>query len=278
MYITFFAKNIENNAMISYNKHMNKKFNYHFENSIFKLNYSKGTQVEEFDIHPYHELLYFIGGSGVIDTETFNQELKEKSLIFIPKGKYHSIRVANTSEFERLKIFFTDEEIFKLIKKPYTESVTVIKNLSKLTLSLLNRLCFCVSDKTDNSLFVCGAVLTALSEFSNTGDKKNLRYSVSPLVADCIRYVEDNMDKDLSVTAISKHLNFSTSTIFHTFKKEMGTSLHKYIVQRRLFYAKSLLIRGKSPTEVYDLCGYKNYSSFYKAYVKMFNVNPKNIK
>lgn len=276
MYITFFAKNIEKTIKIDYTKRMNEKFNYHFENSTFKFNYSKGTKTEEFDIHPYHELLYFIGGKGVIHTEAFKQELKEKSLIFIPKGKYHSFRIVKTNEFERLKISFESEEIFKLLKNAYTESVKVLNNPSSIILSLLERICFCISGKTDNELFIHGATLTALSEFSNTSDRKDLWLDVSPLIADCIRYVEDNIDKDLSISAISKHLNFSPSTLFHMFKKEMGDSLHRYVVQRRLIYAKSLLDAGKRPTEIYDMCGYTNYSSFYKAYVKMFKVNPKN--
>ena len=42
-----------------------------------------------------------------------------------------------------------------------------------------------------------------------------------------------------------------------------------------MIYAKRLLDEGKKPTDVYSLCGYSDYSTFFKAYTKRFGQSPK---
>lgn len=48
----------------------------------------------------------------------------------------------------------------------------------------------------------------------------------------------------------------------------------KYIHAKRLFYAKQLLDLGKKPTEICYQCGYNDYSTFYRNYVKLFGFAP----
>ena len=41
-----------------------------------------------------------------------------------------------------------------------------------------------------------------------------------------------------------------------------------------MVYAKQLLEEGKKPTEISAMCGYSDYSTFYKAFVKRFSSPP----
>ena len=143
---------------------------------------------------------------------------------------------------------------------------------------ILNRICLLLKNQTDKfgcNLSLFGSFLNVLSEFAIAEDTN--AYSVKPngIVSSCIEYIENNLSGDLSIENISANINFSPSSVAHTFKKEIGISIHKYVTQKRLFYAQTLLNDRTPPTETYALCGYSNYSSFYKAYVKAFGKRPK---
>ncbi|MBQ9985049.1 MAG: AraC family transcriptional regulator [Oscillospiraceae bacterium] len=77
---------------------------------------------------------------------------------------------------------------------------------------------------------------------------------------------------------ISKEMNVSQATMFLCFKKQLGIPIYKYITEKRLIYAYKLITEGNPPTKIYSECGYKDYATFYKAYVKMFGHPPSETK
>ena len=273
MYIYFLVKNIEKSAKICYNKYMATLL---YNNINFT--YAKGATVEEREMHEYNELLFYIGGGATIKTEKFTEKLSNNSLVFIPKGKFHVFILENNCEFERLKVSIPDQEFFSLLPKDFFTDITILRNPNELILSLLKKSCDLLNEQRENSyesLFLYGGLLTILSELSKAKGDFFYTKKTKPLVLDCIKYIENNLSSDLSVQTISEKLNFSASLLSHYFKNEMGISIHSYIMQKRLIYARNLLLENYTPTEVYTLCGYTNYSSFYKAYLKMFGTSPK---
>ena len=91
-----------------------------------------------------------------------------------------------------------------------------------------------------------------------------------------VEYINENLKNSVSIKKLSEKLNISESALTHTFKKEMGISVHKYIQQKRLVFARKLIEEGKKPTKIYFDLGYSEYSAFYKAYFKMFGHPPSN--
>lgn len=60
----------------------------------------------------------------------------------------------------------------------------------------------------------------------------------------------------------------------HIFKKELGISLHQYITQKRLLYARKLIKEANYPTKIYTEIGFKEYTSFYNSYKNFFGYPP----
>jgi AraC-like DNA-binding protein len=67
----------------------------------------------------------------------------------------------------------------------------------------------------------------------------------------------------------------SRTQLCSRFKKATGTSVGGYIAVKRLLTARELLLQGGKPTEVYGLCGYHDYSTFFRAYTKYFGHSPR---
>lgn len=55
----------------------------------------------------------------------------------------------------------------------------------------------------------------------------------------------------------------------------MGTSVYRYIIQKRLIMAKQKMLAGMSPTDVYCNCGFGDYANFYRAFRSEYGISPK---
>lgn len=246
--------------------------------SIFGVDflYSESDEMLEREIHNYHELLYYVDGNATFRTENFRRKLKKSTLAFIPKGKFHLFTLENPKKFIRLKFSFSDSEITKNLPPEFLSDAKLLSNLDPFIISLLED---CITllkkgvDDTDR-LRLYGNFLSLISTYSKI-DCAVYRKNYSPAVLETIEHIGKNLSSDLTISSLSKNLGFSTSTLSHAFKTQTGISLHSYVNQKRLTLAKILLDKGEKPTEIYLKCGYKDYSSFYKAYVKEFSISPK---
>ncbi|MEP3351095.1 MAG: AraC family transcriptional regulator [Marinomonas sp.] len=90
-----------------------------------------------------------------------------------------------------------------------------------------------------------------------------------------IKYIELNIDKDLTPAALSELSAMSVSNIQRRFKKTLGYSIQSYIRRRRLDLARQKLERGLiTITEAAYTCGYRYPSNFTNAYKKTFGYPP----
>ena len=54
-----------------------------------------------------------------------------------------------------------------------------------------------------------------------------------------------------------------------------GISVMQYVQNKKMAMAKHYIMKGDSPGEVCRKCGYTEYSTFYRAYVREFGCSPK---
>lgn len=88
-------------------------------------------------------------------------------------------------------------------------------------------------------------------------------------------HIELHYGETITVADLSHHFFVSESTISHQFRQKMGVSLYRYITQRRLIAAKTL-IHGNMPLDqVSRDVGFTDYSSFYRAFKQEFGISPR---
>ena len=88
-------------------------------------------------------------------------------------------------------------------------------------------------------------------------------------------YVEDHYTTHITVDDLARNFYVSNSTISHLFKQKMGVSLYRYITQRRLIAAKTLIQQGKLMEDVGSAVGFSDYSTFYRAFKQEFGISPR---
>ena len=231
---------------------------------------------DEREIHTYHEILYFIEGEAELLTESSRRVLNNRSLLIIPRETYHFFKLFK-SNFLRLKISIPEHLEHSIPLSDIMSSLRVADHLSDGVAFVLNRLIHILQDEDGDKkpFYAYAAFLMLIEEIDVRADQSKDAVLEQPGIAPkIIRYISENLSGDLSVKALANSMNISSSGIIHSFKKELGISLHNYITQRRLIYARELIINGHRPSKIYLDCGYSDYSSFYRAYVKFFRQPP----
>lgn len=114
------------------------------------------------------------------------------------------------------------------------------------------------------------------SENRNTYLKNLVTLSSSNRMAYVIRYIEENLDKTMSIAELASKANMSEPNFHKVFKYETGLSPINYINQARIKKATALLNNPAIPLkEIFHSCGFNNPSYFNRIFKKAHGISPK---
>ena len=88
-------------------------------------------------------------------------------------------------------------------------------------------------------------------------------------------HIEQNFAEHITIDELARKFYVSNSAISHLFKQKMGVSLYRYITQRRLIAAKSLIAQHVPMEEISHRVGFVDYSTFYRAFKQEFGISPR---
>ena len=84
-----------------------------------------------------------------------------------------------------------------------------------------------------------------------------------------IRYLQEHLDKEISLTILADEFHLSSQYISQLFKSEIGVNFLAYLTSIRMERAKKLLLATSlSIGEISEKCGYADYRVFTKAFKK----------
>lgn len=242
--------------------------------------YTRKPGIDEREIHTYHEILYYLDGDATLICKDFTQPLHPDTLILIPRESYHFFKSDSPSRFERLKISFNEIEGFEDFIAQEMGEIRIMDHPDEILLSLLRQVCRELKEGDSESRLsslLMGTLLLLLS-LSRHGEHaeqiKRTKLRHSRLISDVIDHIDSDPAGATNTAAIAAAVNVSPSTLSHSFKEEMGVSLHRYVSEKRMSLAKRLIEEGSPPTKIFSECGYSDYSSFYKAFVKRYGRPP----
>ena len=119
-------------------------------------------------------------------------------------------------------------------------------------------------------------LLFSLAENPNTAKAEETEDA--KIFSCAVKFMKDNISRQISVDEIAKYANTSTSTLKRIFAKYMGVPVHRYFTNLKISRATELLQNGKSVTEVAEILGFSSHSHLSRVYKSITGKNPSEIR
>ena len=87
-------------------------------------------------------------------------------------------------------------------------------------------------------------------------------------------YIAENLSTNLSTAVVAAKFGIASSTLAHSFQKFLSESYQRYVEKVRMKKAIELTRQGKRILEIMLATGYKNRSTFHKAFRRAFKHPP----
>lgn len=93
-----------------------------------------------------------------------------------------------------------------------------------------------------------------------------------------ISYIEQNYAEDLTLERLARYCAMSKSSFSSLFSQIAGTTFHRFLNNCRVQHACEYIRQGYSITGIYGLCGYRDFSTFYRNFKKFTGRSPEQFK
>lgn len=256
---------------------MKDTFEHIIQTPDIKYKHAKGMRdIFGKEFHQFHEMFLFISGDAFFTTEQKTVKLKPYTLVVIPENTFHSFHVnGNEADYERYVLnFYNTKELDPLISKNMT-CVSMIESLP----DSITRDFIALDDNKysdyEKKLLTPTKLLSVLVELGHLiPSEENISSKFSKITTSCLNYINQNLCSPLTVADLSRNLNYSRSSITHTFKADLDISPYKYIIQKKLIYAHKDISSGMPATEASQKYAFSDYSCFFRHYKKYFGFSP----
>ncbi|MCR5079065.1 MAG: AraC family transcriptional regulator, partial [Bacilli bacterium] len=240
-----------------------------------KLDYASSPE-DEYDkhMHVFFELLCFVSGSVNYHVETFERKLKPNDIVLIAPGKYHFAEVDRQELYERYVYKFPIDflpahiNVNELCETPFFIADPVVEGMIKALDGYVEQF-------EDDDCYVMGKaqIEMILVMLSHARERTKVETS-DEVVSRVIDYVDYHIKDPITLESIARDMHFSPSYLASRFKREMKTSLMKYVRSKKIFVAHTMIGTGAKPHDVAELLSFEDYSTFYRNYVKMIGYPP----
>ncbi|MCI8360179.1 MAG: AraC family transcriptional regulator [Clostridiales bacterium] len=240
-------------------------------------------------IHIHYEIYFFVSGSVHYLVENSEYALKPGNILLMRPMEYHMAKMMNDDRYERYCVIFSEELLDPIdpqrrLLLPFHSRPLEKANIFSPSefpgvdpLELFKSIAEADSAPETKRTAVLANLYALLWELSKAYENKKIdkkSKSADSLTDQILRYMNKHLFDDITIESISEHFYISASYLHRLIKNAVGASAWKYILYKRLSAAQGEIQNGSTATDACRKCGFKDYSAFYRAYVKRYGVSP----
>jgi len=261
---------------------------------IYDINWSMTA-----NCHDHFEMVYIKKGSAVFQIEGIDVNMPPHSIIIIKPGKTHKL-VIKSEICELIVLSFT----FKTQQNELDSHISLTDFIEYIEDDATGDYLFLSLSKKNDIVHVMNRILrekiktqvwgdflsclliielfvllsrTLKQEWEQSAKNRNLK--LHELLNISKEYIDNNYDKDLTLTQVAKYIYLSDSYFAHSFKDKFGISPKSYILKVRIEAAKEYL--KSTDTKVADVAkivGFSSQQRFNDIFKKHENITPLNYR
>lgn len=97
-------------------------------------------------------------------------------------------------------------------------------------------------------------------------------------VSGVMQYVLERLDEPICLERLANRFHVSPGYLSAQFKKHTGLTLREYLLDKKIDYAKTLLLQGANVTEACYQAGFGDYANFIRSFKKITGMSPGRFK
>lgn len=255
----------------------------------FRLFHIKDQTEKEYfyHYHDFHKIIVFLSGKAAYHIEGKTYHLKPWDILLVSRGAIHMPEIDFSVPYERFILWIRPDirfpELTTCFQKADDRSYSLIRLDSRLLEQLKDTL-YALESTLPGTGFgdalLKDALFTQFMVYVNRiflqkeyiTDKKS--FSSDSQVEQLVRYINRNLEKELSIDALAAKFFLSRYHMMRKFKEETGYTIHSYITSKRLLLARSLISQGIPVMKAAAQSGFNDYTTFVRAYKKQFGSAP----
>lgn len=242
--------------------------------------------------HDFYEVYYLIGGNVEYWVDGRIIRMEPGDLLLIHPLELHRPMVKSGNMYERFVLWINREYLESmdgqldscfnhtqpahshLLRPAHSERTALMSLLAEMVRESYGR--DFASGVSAYGLFL--QFMVQLNRLALQTQGKEESEPMSTLVRNVLHYILQHLGEDLSLEHLAGQFYVSKYHLSHAFSREVGVSVYRYITLRRLLMARELLSAGESAKQVCRICGFSDYTSFYRAFKSEYGISPKQVK
>lgn len=232
--------------------------------------------------HDYYEIEIITGGSGTYYINGVAFPLTRGSAYLVSPVDFHRIE----GDFQLYNIAFNEAVASEdVMNRIISNDIATVVSFDGEEFSFLEKTLATLRDEVYTSSILRDRAVSALLDFilirylrkiESLDEYKNRSDIV---VMRVVSYIKFNFKKKLTLGEVAEAVHLTPNYVGEIFAKRMGVSFNAYLMQTRLNYAKTLLMRGDCGIEeVAYLSGFASQTYFSDCFKKQFGITPTAVK
>ncbi len=244
-------------------------------------------------VHDYYEFYFFMGGSVSMELDGPSVPLKPGDIIIVPPGQSHRAVISDPSvNYQRIVFWISKDfcaslaalsESYVYLIRETLAGKGFIYHVDDVDFNALKALVYTLLAEIRTDRFgrearipnLAAELILSLNRMVYEKAHAGIKNETRSLCEAIASYIDTHFDEDLTLDTLAARFFVSKFYISHLFQEELGLSVHRYLTKRRLTVSRDALLSGMSVGEAYGLCGFRDYTSFYRAFIKEYGVSPK---
>lgn len=231
------------------------------------------------------EILHILSGEGTMMIKDKLYPISPSTIFFVRGKDAHFSAPTNPALYIRNKIIFSEELILsvferlgcqKTIASLFGEDGAVVK-LSSDTSLKVDKYFLKLSELEKYDTAPLNFFINLFSILAAAEQNKEKRVSeVKNKISEVIEYINDNIDKKLSLDIIAVDTKISKYYLCHSFSSVVGMTVFEYITLARISKAKQLLSKtDMSISDIAAAVGFDSFAYFSKVFREKETITPR---
>ncbi|MBQ8816625.1 MAG: helix-turn-helix transcriptional regulator [Lachnospiraceae bacterium] len=246
------------------------------------------TKDHELHCHNFYEVYYFLEGDVECLVEGQKYNPTPNSMLLLAPHVFHGMKIKSTRPYRRFILYF-NPEFLSMERRAFLLSAfpSPIKNpQQKVFFEDIDKFHFShyfetlehyrhLENPRREQMISIGmeALLTQIIYMSDTESVLSTDSRLDT-VSQITWYLNKNLKENITLDQISQKFFISKHYLNRIFRKATGTTVFDYLLHKRISLAQQLLTGGMNAQDAAIQSGFSDYSTFYRAYVRILGHAP----